>query len=290
MTQVASTVPTNSQLGTASSAMSLRVEGLRKRYCVRHNLWGKRTEICAASGVSFEIKAGRTLGLVGNSGSGKSTVARCVARLEEPDAGKIWLGDMDIGHLRATDLRPLRVEIQMIFQDPVTSMNPKMSAAEIIQEPLLMQSRGTRDDRRTRAAEMMKEVGLSPDCLDRRITEFSGGQRQRIAIARALTLGPKVLVLDEALSGLDLSTQSQVADLLGELQAAHSLTYFLISHDLGLVARMADTVAVMAAGRIVEQGPTREIVSNPVQPETKALVAAGSHFRTAISKSQGASA
>lgn len=283
-------MPTNMKIGTAASAVSLRVQGLSKRYRVRHNLWGKRSEICAASGVSFEIQAGRTLGLVGSSGSGKSTVARCVARIEKPDAGEIFVGDIDIAHLRAIDLRPFRVEIQMIFQDPVTSMNPRMSAAEIIQEPLVIQNRGTRDERRTRAAELMNEVGLSADWLDRRITEFSGGQRQRIAIARALTLGPKVLIFDEALSSLDLSTQSQIAGLLGDLQAAHSLTYLVISHDLALITRMADEVAVMAAGRIVEQGPTREIVSNPAQPETKALVAAAVRFRTALSRAEGASA
>jgi ABC-type microcin C transport system duplicated ATPase subunit YejF len=213
-----------------------------------------------------------------------------VARIEKPDAGEIFVGDIDIAHLRAIDLRPFRVEIQMIFQDPVTSMNPRMSAAEIIQEPLVIQNRGTRDERRTRAAELMNEVGLSADWLDRRITEFSGGQRQRIAIARALTLGPKVLIFDEALSSLDLSTQSQIAGLLGDLQAAHSLTYLVISHDLALITRMADEVAVMAAGRIVEQGPTREIVSNPAQPETKALVAAAVRFRTALSRAEGASA
>jgi len=178
----------------------------------------------------------------------------------------------------------------MIFQDPSTSMNPRMSAAEIVEEPLLIQNRGTRDERRGRVAELMKEVGLSADWLPRRITEFSGGQLQRIAIARALALGPKFLVLDEALSGLDLSTQSDIADLLRNLQAAHSLTYLLISHDLGLVARLASSIAIMSVGRIVEQGPTREIISNPTQPETKVLVAAAERFRTALAQAKGASA
>jgi len=246
--------------------------------------------VCAANGVSFEIPGGKTLGLVGSSGSGKSTVARCITRVEKPDAGEIWMGNIDIARLGSRELRPVRAEVQMIFQDPSTSMNPRMSAAEIIEEPLLIQNRGTRDERRGRAAELMKEVGLSANWLPRRITEFSGGQLQRIAIARALALGPKFLVLDEALSGLDLSTQSDITDLLRNLQAAHSLTYLLISHDLGLVARLAGSIAIMSAGRIVEQGPTREIISNPTQPETKVLVAAAERFRTAFAQAKGASA
>jgi len=200
------------------------------------------------------------------------------------------MGNIDIARLGSRELRPVRAEIQMIFQDPSTSMNPRMSAAEIIEEPLLIQNRGTRDERLSHAAELMKEVGLSADWLPRRVTEFSGGQLQRIAIARALALGPKFLVLDEALSGLDLSTQSDITDLLRNLQAAHSLTYLLISHDLGLVARLAGSIAIMSAGRIVEQGPTREIISNPTRPETKVLVAAAERFRKALAQAKGASA
>jgi ABC-type microcin C transport system duplicated ATPase subunit YejF len=187
------------------------------------------------------------------------------------------------------ELRPLRSSIQMIFQDPITAMNPRMSAAEIIQEPLLIQHRGTPAERRMRAAELMREVGLFPESLDRRITQFSGGQRQRIAIARAFALSPKVLVLDEALSALDLSTQMQIADLLTEFQASHSVTYLLISHDLGLVARMADSMAIMAAGRIVEQGPTRSILTSPVQPETETLVAAARRL-SSMATAKGVSA
>ncbi len=170
------------------------------------------------------------------------------------------------------------------------AMNPRMSAAEIIEEPLLIQARGNSQQRRVRAAELMEQVAVSPDWLDRHITEFSGGQRQRIAIARALALAPKFLVLDEALSGLDLSTQSEITSLLRQLQAKHLLTYLLISHDLGLVARMADQVAIMAAGRIVEQGPTRSIVSHPARPETQELVAAAARFQAAFAKAQGAPA
>jgi ABC-type glutathione transport system ATPase component len=262
---------TDSQIRTGAP-VALRVCNLRKRYVLRKN-WYQRTKVNAADGVSFEIPLGKTMALVGSSGSGKSTVARCVTRLERPDAGEVWLGDTNIAQLTACELRPLRSQIQMIFQDPSTAMNPKMSAAETIEEPLLIQNEGTRDDRRSHAAQLMEEVGLSPDWLDRRVTEFSGGQQQRIAIARALTLKPKLLILDEALSGLDLSTQIEIAHLLGDLQTRHSLTYLLISHDLGLVARMANSLAIIAAGRIVEQGPTHEVIDNPQQPETRELVA-----------------
>jgi len=282
-------MPIDSQ-SRSDGALPLRVCGLSKRYRTHARIWKKSYEVRAANGVSFEIPGGKTLGLVGSSGSGKSTVARCITRVEKPDAGEIWMGNIDIARLGSRELRPVRAEIQMIFQDPSTSMNPRMSAAQIIEEPLLIQNRGTHDERRSHAAELMKEVGLSADWLPRRITEFSGGQLQRIAIARALALGPKFLVLDEALSGLDLSTQSDITDLLRNLQAAHSLTYLLISHDLGLVARLAGSIAIMSAGRIVEQGPTREIISNPTQPETKVLVAAAERFRTAFAQAKGASA
>jgi ABC-type glutathione transport system ATPase component len=173
----------------------LRVCNLRKRYALR-GTWWRRTEVNAADGVSFEIPLGKTMALVGNSGSGKSTVARCVTGLERPDAGEVWLGDTNIAQLTARELRPLRSQMQMIFQDPSTAMNPRMSAAETIEEPLLIQNQGTRDERRSRAAQLMKEVSLSPDWFDRPITEFSGGQKQRIAIARALMLRPKLLILD----------------------------------------------------------------------------------------------
>jgi ABC-type glutathione transport system ATPase component len=242
---------------------------------VRTGTWRSRS-LLAVDGISFEIATGKTLAMVGSSGSGKSTVARCVTRLERPDTGEICVAGADIARLGHRELLPFRTQIQMIFQDPVTSMNPRMSAAEIIAEPLFIQRRGSSEERRSRAAELMNEVGLSANWMDRRITEFSGGQRQRLAIARALALRPKLLVLDEALSGLDLSIQAQIANLLLDLQAAHGLTYLLISHDLALVARMADSIAVMSAGKIVEQGPTRQITADPAHSETKALlVAAG---------------
>ena len=257
----------------------LRVCGLTKHYVRRSGILRGRVPVAAVQGVDFEIPPGKTLALVGSSGSGKSTVARCVTRLEKPDAGQIWMGGTDISWLGNRDLRPYRSEIQMIFQDAVTSMNPRLSAAQVIEEPLLIQGRGSKEDRRSRAQEMMREVGLSPNSGDRSVMEFSGGQRQRLAIARALALQPKLLVLDEALSGLDLSTEAQITNLLLDLQAAHSLTYLFISHDMALVAHLADAIAVISAGRIVEQGPTAQVISSPNHPETKALLASAKTFQ-----------
>ena len=260
----------------------LFVKGLRKKY-VRGSLWQKRVAIDAAAGVDFEIAAGRTLALVGDSGSGKSTVARCVTRLEKPDSGQVLIDGTDIAYLDGRELAPFRSRIQMVFQDAVTSMNPSFSAQEVIEEPLLFDStpgranltrkNRPRKNRRELAAALMEEVKLSPDWLRRPILHFSGGQRQRLALARALALRPQLLVLDEALSGLDLSTQAQIANLLLDLQAAYGLTYLLISHDLALVARLADTIAVISSGKTVEVGPTDQIISTPHVAATQQLVA-----------------
>jgi peptide/nickel transport system ATP-binding protein len=266
---------TESDHGSTRSFLS--VTGLRKKY-IRGSFWRKRVAIDAAAGVDFDIAAGQTLALVGESGSGKSTVARCVTRLEKPDSGQILIGGIDIAKLDGRELLPFRSRIQMVFQDAVTAMNPHFSAQEVIEEPLLLDSATgraslTRKDRRELVAALMEEVKLSPDWLSRSILHFSGGQRQRLALARALALRPELLVLDEALSGLDLSTQAQIANLLLDLQAAHGLTYLLISHDLALVARLADTIAVMSAGKTVETGPTHQIISSPRVAETQQLVA-----------------
>ena len=278
---------TDAQFQNAGLALSVR--GLSKRYSIRDNGRWQRSFVHAATDVTFEVPSAKTLALIGSSGSGKSTVARCITRLENPDAGEIRLGDTNLARLSNAELRRFRPEIQMIFQDPVTSMNLRMSAAQVLEEPLLIQKRCHRNQRREQAAMLMKEVGISPDWLDRRVTEFSGGQRQRLAIARALILRPKCLVLDEALTGLDLVTQAEIADLLLNLQAEQSLTYLLISHDLSLVRRMAEYVAIMSHGKIVEQGLANEIMTNPSQPEAKLLVAAAERFRAAFFHAQGAS-
>ncbi len=256
----------------------LRVINLSKQY-VRGGLWRKRVSISAAAAVSFDIARGQTLAVVGPSGSGKSTVARCITRLERPDSGHIFFEDSDIAQADSTYLLSYRSSIQIVFQDPVTSMNPRFSAREVLEEPLLLarsalSSRPARTNRLDLIRSQMAEVGLSPDWTDRSILHFSGGQLQRLALARALIVRPKLLVLDEALSGLDLSTQAQIANLLLDLQAAHTLTYLLVSHDLALVARLADVIAVMSDGRTVEVGATHQITSRPAHAVTQNLLAA----------------
>jgi ABC-type glutathione transport system ATPase component len=266
----------------------LRVRDLTKHYSVRATGLGRRHRILALDRVDFEIPAGKTLALVGSSGSGKSTVARCVTRLEKPDAGQVLLAGTDIAMLPSHDLRPFRSQIQMVFQDPTTSMNPRFSAAEVVEEPMLIVRAADKTRRRERARELMAEVGLSPDWGERLAANFSGGQKQRLAIARALAVQPKLLVLDEALSGLDLSTQSQIANLLRELQARHALTYLLVSHDLALVSAMADVLAVLANGRTVEQGPTERVVSHPQHPVTKELLASAHTSAVNLRRAMGA--
>jgi len=252
----------------------LRVDGLSKRY-VRGGLWRNRAAVAAAENIHLEIHEGKTLALVGQSGSGKSTVARCVANLEKPDHGTIWIDGRDVttrrGRQRSREGLLLRNRVQMVFQDAVASMNPRLTALEVVEEPLLIM--GLEASLRKQAAQtVVREVGLPAEWLDRRVMEFSGGQRQRLAIARALVARPRLLVLDEALTGLDLSTQAQIANLLLDLQAAHGLTFLLISHDLTLVVRLADMIAVMAGGRIVESGPAVEIMTTPKHKETARLV------------------
>ena len=258
-------------MSTTGSPLLL-VNRLGKSYRRRSAGWGKSVVVAAATDVGFELSAGQTLALVGRSGSGKSTVARCVTGLEKPDTGQVWLEGTGIAQLNSRELRPLRSRIQLVFQDAATALNPRFTAAEIVEEPLLIEGFGVRAARRARAIGLMGEVGLSPEWADRLAMSFSGGQRQRLAIARALALRPKLLVLDEAFTGLDLSTEAEIANLLLNLQTAHSLAYLLISHDLALVARLADTIAVMADGRIVEQGTAADVMNNAHHPEAQALI------------------
>jgi ABC-type glutathione transport system ATPase component len=296
-----SNLPTNSSTNGATIQSLLRVKGLCKQY-VRGALWRKRVPVVAVRCVDFEIPRGQTLALVGESGSGKSTVARCVTRLERPDSGQILIQGTDIAQLDSRELVPFRSGIQMVFQDAVTSMNPRFSALDVIEEPLLICARQrvqagqrvqggrNRQSRRDLARDLMVEVGLSPDWMNRSILHFSGGQRQRLALARALALRPQLLVLDEALSGLDLSTQAQIVNLLLDLQAAHSLTYLLISHDLALVTRLADVIGVMSEGQTVEVGPTHQIISSPNHAATKKLLASAKAAASNLAAITGASA
>ncbi|MFM1989909.1 MAG: hypothetical protein RJA99_2866 [Pseudomonadota bacterium] len=245
----------------------LRVEHLSKRFAVRGGT------VHAVDDVSFGIAAGTTLGLVGESGCGKSTLGKTVLRLHAPDAGRILLEGRDLAALDRAALRPLRRDVQMIFQDPYASLNPRATVGRILAEPLQVHGLGGAVERRERVAWLMARVGLRPEHLDRLPHEFSGGQRQRIGIARALALNPKLVICDEPVSALDVSVRAQVVNLLTGLQAELGLSYLFVSHDLSVVRHVADRVAVMYLGRIVEIGDRRRIFASPAHPYTRALVA-----------------
>jgi len=251
----------------------LRVENLSKLH-ERRSLAGGREKVRALDGVSFGILPGSTLAVVGESGSGKSTLASCLACLEFPTAGSVWFEGTDIVTLGEHARRRIRPQIQLIFQDPASSLNPGWSALEILLEPAILQGKFNRKEMRRRAVSLLERVGLSPEIMNRPPVELSGGQQQRLAIARALMLEPKLLILDEALSALDCSVQAQIANLLLELQNSLGITYLFISHDLAMAAHLADEIAVMHRGRIVEQGPADKILKHPEHETTRQLLAA----------------
>lgn len=275
-------------VGSGADGALLRIRALRKQYSRREG-WRTR-EVAVIHDVDLDVEAGSILAILGESGAGKTTLARCIAGMEKLDAGSICFDDTDLSTLTARDLRRLRPAIQLIFQDPSTALNPRLTAEELIAEPLLVQRRGTTASRAETARRIMREVGLSTEWSRRRPSEFSGGQLQRIAIARALAIEPKLLILDEAFSGLDLSTAAQIANLLLDLRAAHNLTYILISHDISFAAQFAGEVAVMAAGRIVERGPSRKILESPRAEATRALVQSAKLGGMALSRAAGESA
>src|SRR6266446_2094035 len=251
----------------------LKAENLLKRYAKR-SLAGAREELLALDSVSFSIFPGTTLAVVGESGSGKSTLASCLACLESPTTGNIWFEGKDIVKLGEPARRQVRPQIQLMFQDPASSLNPRWSVFEILVEPLILQRKFKHEEMKQRANSLLERVGLSPDIVEQLPTELSGGQRQRLAIARALALEPKLLILDEALSALDCSVQAQIANLLVELQSSLGMTYLFITHDLAMAAHLADEIAVMDRGRIVEQGPAEAILKQPEHDATRQLLAA----------------
>jgi ABC-type glutathione transport system ATPase component len=252
----------------------LEVQGLSKSYtCARW--WQRQSRVRALIDVDLVLKAGSTLALVGQSGSGKTTLAMCLVGLEQPDAGDIrFEGKSLLGFSRKERIAARR-DIQLIFQDSAGALSPRMSAAEIVEEPLLIQGQWRSKERAERVLETMEQVGFSPAWKDRRPNELSGGQRQRVAIARALVLKPKLLVLDEALAGLDLSILGQITNLLLDLQSAHGLSYLYISHNLELVACIADEVAVIHEGRVVEQAKPSEIFTRTQHSRGKELSSHG---------------
>ncbi len=251
----------------------LKVENLVKCYAKR-SLVGTGEGLLAVDGVSFTIFPGTTLAVVGESGSGKSTLATCLACLESATAGNIWFEGKDIVKLGDHARRHVRSQIQLIFQDPASSLNPRWSVLEILVEPLILQRKFNREEINQRASCLLEQVGLSIDIVERPPAELSGGQRQRLAIARALALEPKLLILDEALSALDCSVQAQIANLLIELQSTLGMTYLFITHDLAMAAHLADEIAVMNRGRIVEHGPAERILKQPRNETTRELLAA----------------
>jgi oligopeptide/dipeptide ABC transporter ATP-binding protein len=256
----------------------LRVEGLKKYFPISQNLWsflrGKREFIHAVDGVDFNVKRGETFGLVGESGCGKTTLGRTIIRLYEPTAGRVVFEGKDIFKLSSRELQKVRRSMQIVFQDPYASLEPKMTAGQIIEEPLIIHNILDRHHRRQRVIELLEMIGLSERDYDRYPRHFSGGQRQRIALARSLALNPRLIVADEPVSALDVSIRAQILNLMMDLQKELGLTYIMIAHDMSLVRQVCDRVAVMYVGKIVETADTEELYSHPAHPYTRALLSA----------------
>lgn len=254
----------------------IRVENMTKHFPIKGGLFSREVgAVRAVSDVSIRIKKGETLGLVGESGCGKSTLGRCMIRLIEPTQGKVFIGDTEVTGLGGSDLRTMRRKMQIIFQDPYASLNPRMTVGSIITEPLAIHKLyDSREDRKNRVMQLLELVGLRKEAANRYPHEFSGGQRQRIGIARALAVDPEFIVCDEPVSALDVSIQAQVVNLLMDLQQKLGLTYLFIAHDLKVVEHISTRVAVMYLGRIVELAEATELYKNPQHPYTRALLSA----------------
>jgi oligopeptide transport system ATP-binding protein len=260
----------------AKGEVLLRADHLKKYFPIKSGILIQRevARVHAVDDVSFELRAGETLGLVGESGCGKSTLARCITRLYDITSGTLQFEGADISQYSRRQLRPVRRDLQMIFQDPYASLNPRKRVGAIISDPLRIHRAGSRDQIRRRVLELLEVVGLSAEHINRYPHEFSGGQRQRIGVARALALKPKLVIADEPVSALDVSIRAQVINLLDDLQDDFGLTYIFIAHDLGVVRHVSDRIAVMYLGKIVEISPAEELYQRPVHPYTEALLSA----------------
>jgi oligopeptide/dipeptide ABC transporter ATP-binding protein len=253
----------------------IRAEHVKKYFPIRKGILQREVaRVHAVDDVSIEVRAGETIGLVGESGCGKSTLARCLARLYELTAGTVTFEGRDISRLNRRQLRPVRRELQMIFQDPYASLNPRKRVGTILSDPLRIHRYGDRAKIKARVRELLELVGLSPEHVNRYPHEFSGGQRQRIGVARALALHPRLVIADEPVSALDVSIRAQVINLLDDLQDDLALTYVFIAHDLGVVRHISDRIAVMYLGKIVEISPSEELYRRPIHPYTEALLSA----------------
>ena len=258
-----------------SAEVLLRVDGLKKHFPIYKGVFRRQVgAVHAVDGVSFEIKKGETLGLVGESGCGKSTTGRTILRLYDPTAGQVFYDGEDLASLNESEMRRMRRKLQFIFQDPYASLNPRKTVTDIVGEPLIVHKLATKKEAKARVQELLGLVGLNPSFADRYPHEFSGGQRQRIGIARALSLQPELIICDEPISALDVSIQAQVINLLEDLQEEFGLTYLFIAHDLSMVRHISDRVAVMYLGVIMELAERDELYEHPLHPYSQALLSA----------------